>query len=126
MWSVEGLPARLLLFVLAVGLSQPSSRPVLHHALLPRLLLTTACVLLPALPAGYDNMRPSSASARASSSSSASASPCHAVLLRWGGLMSVLDLARGAELVLADEVRRGGQLQHQALILCSNCDFGTP
>uniref|UniRef100_A0A383V6J0 RIC1 C-terminal alpha solenoid region domain-containing protein n=1 Tax=Tetradesmus obliquus TaxID=3088 RepID=A0A383V6J0_TETOB len=53
---------------------------------------------------GYDNMRPSSASARASSSSSASASPCHAVLLRWGGLMSVLDLARGAELVLADEV----------------------
>jgi hypothetical protein len=28
------------------------------------------------------------------------------VLLRWGGLMSVLDLARGAELVLADEVRQ--------------------
>jgi hypothetical protein len=49
-------------------------------------------------------MRPSTASNRASSSSSAS-SPCHAVLLRWGGLMSVLDLARGAELVLADEVR---------------------
>ncbi|KAF8071370.1 R06F6.8 [Scenedesmus sp. PABB004] len=31
-------------------------------------------------------------------------SPCHAVLLRWGGLMSVLDLTRGRELVLADEV----------------------
>jgi hypothetical protein len=31
--------------------------------------------------------------------------PSHAVLLRWGGLMSVLDLTRGAELVLADEVR---------------------
>lgn len=31
--------------------------------------------------------------------------PRHAVLLRWGGMLSVLDLSRGAELMLADEVR---------------------
>jgi hypothetical protein len=30
--------------------------------------------------------------------------PRHAVLLRWGGMLSVLDLSRGAELMLADEV----------------------
>jgi hypothetical protein len=53
-------------------------------------------------------MRPSTASNRSGTGSSSS-SPCHAVLLRWGGLMSVLDLARGAELVLADEVGGGGR-----------------
>jgi hypothetical protein len=59
-------------------------------------------------PAGYDSLRPSTAGT-SSNSRSSSTSPCHAVLLRWGGLMSVLDLGRGAELVLADEVGASGQ-----------------
>ena len=38
------------------------------------------------------------------SSSGDRGAPRHAVLLRWGGMLSVLDLSRGAELMLADEV----------------------
>jgi len=40
-----------------------------------------------------------------SSSGGGKSVPRHAVLLRWGGMLSVLDLSRGAELMLADEVR---------------------
>jgi hypothetical protein len=43
-----------------------------------------------------------------SSSSGGRIAPRHAVLLRWGGVLSVLDLSRGAEVTLADEVRPAG------------------
>lgn len=36
------------------------------------------------------------------------AGPQHAVLLRWGGALSVLDLDRGSELLLSNEVGGGG------------------
>lgn len=44
-------------------------------------------------------------SAGGPSTSGSKGAPRHAVLLRWGGMLSVLDLSRGAELMLADEVR---------------------
>lgn len=37
-----------------------------------------------------------------------SVTPWQCVLLRWGGLMSVLDLARGSEVQLSSEVGWGG------------------
>jgi hypothetical protein len=43
-----------------------------------------------------------------SSSSGGRVAPRHAVLLRWGGVLSVLDLSRGAEVKLSDEVRPAG------------------
>lgn len=45
------------------------------------------------------------------SGSSDKGAPRHAVLLRWGGMLSVLDLSRGAELMLADEVSVCQRLQ---------------
>lgn len=57
-----------------------------------------------------DAQQLSSANAAGSGGKGAAVScPSHAVLLRWGGLMSVLDLSRGAELVLSDEVRSRSQ-----------------
>jgi hypothetical protein len=46
-----------------------------------------------------------------SSTSGGKVAPRHAVLLRWGGMLSVLDLSRGAELMLADEVRWQAHVQ---------------
>jgi hypothetical protein len=54
-------------------------------------------------PAGY--FRGPGTPGSGSSGSTGRAVPSYAVLLRWGGMLSVLDLSRGAELMLADEVR---------------------
>lgn len=62
----------------------------------------------PAMTAEQLHRRPGtsgSSSGRAlAAAGSSNSNSCQAVLLRWGGLMSVLDLSRGTELMLSDEI----------------------